>query len=810
MARSRPYLWPSHLLAVRSGYLERSVSSVVSFPAGSGKSVVAQLRIGATVARGGRTIYLAPTHALVHQVRSDLDAAFPDTIVADSLIDTGEYSEVESKLPSIAVMTPERCLALLGTDEAAFEGVETIVFDECHLIHPRGDGRDRRALDATLCLLRLTQVATEADVLLMSAMMANPSQLAEWLTKALGRSAQPLEITWKPTRQVRGCLVFPNEEIEALGTLLTEQKPLAEEAKRKRDARARKRGKKPKGRSASVPAAVKKRLVASPHALFSLRSTWATKSTEDYSLLQIREENVPLSAGRFWNLTANRNAVSSALAADFARAGIKTLVFTQARKACESIASEVARELAKHRSAPPELELETQLLGSASAELGGDSFSYADPGRLALSHHGLLLPPERLFNESRFKRDDGISVLCATSTLAQGMNLPAQAVVIAGEERFNAATGRSEILEAHELLNAAGRAGRAGFFSQGLVLVVPAQVVQFDPAEGKIGTRWIKLQEDLFSQSDQCLDIADPIEALLDRAQLGTAAYDDELNYLVDRLPLDDDGQLNLRARDFVGRSLSVFLAKKSEDVYTQQVEALLAFGRARKIPVSDWQLSLATSAGVQVGTIADLSNALAQTGLPGTVADSVDWMLTWMRSDPQKTLALLRLSNLERVLGTCPADASGKSKWVSSGLGTLENLFKLWLRGEPLIELERSLPKKGKSGNLGKLERARAFALGLAADFAYAVGLIAQVARAQEQQGAQPPTRDLSIAASCVREGHATAAGLALHYRLAGTASRVEVHGLLNELHLPADAETADFSKLRRLVAEAAEEASS
>jgi replicative superfamily II helicase len=59
-------------------------------------------------------------------------------------------------------------------------------------------------------------------------------------------------------------------------------------------------------------------------------------------------------------------------------------------------------------------------------------------------------------------------LLVATSTLAQGMNLPSEVVIIAGDSRFNQDANRMERLEAHELLNAAGRAGRAGEVSQGI------------------------------------------------------------------------------------------------------------------------------------------------------------------------------------------------------------------------------------------------------------------------------------------------------------------------------------------------------
>lgn len=55
----------------------------------------------------------------------------------------------------------------------------------------------------------------------------------------------------------------------------------------------------------------------------------------------------------------------------------------------------------------------------------------------AASHHSLLLREERELHESLFKRKDGLHALFVTSTLAQGMNLPSEVVIICGDSRFD-------------------------------------------------------------------------------------------------------------------------------------------------------------------------------------------------------------------------------------------------------------------------------------------------------------------------------------------------------------------------------------
>ena len=114
--------------------------------------------------------------------------------------------------------------------------------------------------------------------------------------------------------------------------------------------------------------------------------------------------------------------------------------------------------------------------------MGGADHLYmkVEEGRVKTAsavHHGLLLPDERRLVESLYKRPNELKVLAATSTVAQGMNFPSELVIIGEDSRFDKVTDTKEILEAQELLNAAGRAGRAGQNATGIVLVVPGKVM---------------------------------------------------------------------------------------------------------------------------------------------------------------------------------------------------------------------------------------------------------------------------------------------------------------------------------------------
>lgn len=94
-------------------------------------------------------------------------------------------------------------------------------------------------------------------------------------------------------------------------------------------------------------------------------------------------------------------------------------------------------------SPPIELtESEKERYDTAVDEIGsaGDVYLPVKDGQVtaaAIAHHGLLLPAERDLIEALYQREGGVRVLAATPTLAQGMSLPADPVIIAEDSRFD-------------------------------------------------------------------------------------------------------------------------------------------------------------------------------------------------------------------------------------------------------------------------------------------------------------------------------------------------------------------------------------
>ncbi len=262
LARERPFLWENHKDAVYTNFLNPGISAVLTLPTGAGKSTLAELKIASCLYSGRKVIYLVPTHALEDQVNRNLKRLFSEfepTIIEFG----GEYTDFdESNSFPILVMTPERCLTFFNINPDFFDSVGLVVFDEFHLIHGTSIKKDRRAIDAMYCLLSLFTYTPNADFLLISAMVENGEEIASWITQITHRECKIFSSTWKPTRQLHGCLVFEDDRINELQNKIREQKQITT--------------------SKTPPVNLKRELIIEPLCLFSLRNIWETEDDNDY------------------------------------------------------------------------------------------------------------------------------------------------------------------------------------------------------------------------------------------------------------------------------------------------------------------------------------------------------------------------------------------------------------------------------------------------------------------------------------------------------------------------------------------------
>ena len=144
------------------------------------------------------------------------------------------------------------------------------------------------------------------------------------------------------------------------------------------------------------------------------------------------------------------------------------LVFVGTRKSAQSEARKLGERLYKHLSKqdPEKLEKLSELsnrLSRGADSTVGDLLSQAVKGGVAFHHAGLRYEQRSLI-EQAFK-DGVLYCLCATPTLASGVNLPARRVLVRDLKRFE--DGMSRFLSVMEVRQMLGRAGRPKYDSKG-------------------------------------------------------------------------------------------------------------------------------------------------------------------------------------------------------------------------------------------------------------------------------------------------------------------------------------------------------
>jgi len=764
LAKDRPYLWENHFDVVQTEFLNPGISSVLTFPTGAGKSTISELKIASALLSGKKVIYLVPTHALREQISNNLKKVFTDYSTENTHEVDAEYTELELQ-QNIIVMTPERCFSLLGVNEVAFEDVGLIVFDEFHLIHGKGNSRDRRSIDAMFCLLFLFNVAPSADYLLISAMVENGEEIAGWISSVTGRQCLVFDSSWKPTRQMLGCLVFQDEDIVQLDRHITLTRREVS--------------------NLGPPKALQNSLHITPYVFYSLKNIWESVSNDDYHITSILNEKVLLSANRYWKLTPNRNEVAAQIAIHFGKLGIKTLVFVDNPIIANSTSKKIAVGLTSISNDDAQFRKSNKpLFDNLRSELGNLKYSYlSDDGNVGV-HHGMMLPIERQINELSFKNKSGLTVVVATATLAQGINLPAEIVIISGDDRYDEVKEERERIPPHELLNAAGRAGRAGMSSQGAVFLIPGEIVTVE--DDIISGRWWDLKDEVFSKSDQCLNITDPLEYFLD-SMSGDAPLDlSEKNIL---FRLKPEILPAARIKSLFDKSFYAYSsAAEDKAIFDGRVNDLIS--RRNELEesstVKDWIKDISIKTGIDPVVIKKLSKSIKKTGIDDmldfTIQELIEWFIDWLSADANHFENIFTKSytlvNFYKVL-----DLKKENRTIANIIKSSDVISTLlieYVTGAAYEQLDALIPAKSDSF----LSNSRNFVLRLIPDISFAFGLLALTIIERKQLN-DPETyipMNIRVLASCIREGFDEVEKLFYRYDKPQM-SRVQIHWEFNEL---------------------------
>jgi hypothetical protein len=266
-------------------------------------------------------------------------------------------------------------------------------------------------------------------------------------------------------------------------------------------------------------------------------------------------------------------------------------------------------------------------------------------------HTSAMLPFEQRACEIAFERGVAV-VMFATGTLAQGLNLPATAVVVGGTavgDRRLAETPEGRARTRAQLLNAIGRAGRAQIAARSISIVVPHSPLEIaaqpavDAAKGKAP---------FLESEDAAMEIGSRLAGLI------SASLDGTLDMRTMAVPeqtafafLSYTGEAG-DAEAVLSRSYAAHRAAAAEhaDTVAQTLRAL-GTGFLADADAPDWVATAAHRAGLTLPVVVEFER-IARSRLeneppPGTVDDWAQWLV--------KTLASFRSETLGVALKTDP-----------------------------------------------------------------------------------------------------------------------------------------------------------
>jgi ATP-dependent DNA helicase HFM1/MER3 len=149
--------------------------------------------------------------------------------------------------------------------------------------------------------------------------------------------------------------------------------------------------------------------------------------------------------------------------------GRQVLVFCPSKKSTETLASLLTQRVQVPRETFQHIRHNSSLI-TAAHDQSLRALLFKGMGY----HHSGLSPDDRALVEQLYL-DGSIYVLCSTSTLAHGMNLPAHLVIIKGTSCWRGGSRGYERTSKADVIQMLGRAGRPGMDDQGVAVIMTSR-----------------------------------------------------------------------------------------------------------------------------------------------------------------------------------------------------------------------------------------------------------------------------------------------------------------------------------------------
>lgn len=390
---------------------EENTGCVVSIPTSSGKTRIAEIAILDCITKneGSKVLYIAPFRSLAFEIENSLDEIFHSIGITISHLYGGSlFSKLDEKVideSDVIIATPEKAKAMLRGNNEILNQIKLVVIDEGHLL-----GADKRLIVNEIFYEELRYFIRQnaGRFLLLSAVLPNAEDLAQWLTNS---NENVFRENWRPSDERLGVLQWNGDSVDL---------------------------------------------------------NWRSTDTERNSFNPrfIVSEGQPLRPRQkkisFFPETKNQAIASTAyklrtFGPVLIFVGLKASVFAMAREYDKCLVGE-EEFIFKNQNDWRAFEL--ACIESYGVE--SEWLYFARKG--ILCHNGDLLadvrlPLERLMNKEKPR------VIIATSTLGQGVNLGISTVI------FATLYQAGELITSRDFWNIAGRAGRAFVDHEGKILV---------------------------------------------------------------------------------------------------------------------------------------------------------------------------------------------------------------------------------------------------------------------------------------------------------------------------------------------------
>lgn len=419
-------LWPSQMDALKDGLLLDTSNKIIKMPTSAGKTRIAELAIAHTLInnKNAKCIYVAPYRALVAELEETFLNIFGDLgFNITTIVGTYEMDPFEQQLAAdadILIVTPEKLDLLLRADSDFLNNVRLFILDEGHIIKEK-----KRGIKFELLLTRLKRKLTNTRFLFLSAVLSSET-INEFLQWFNAENNGLIKSDWRPSIQRYARLEW----------------------------NAKKNGV----------------LRYAPSNENKLLDTFVSGVISERKYKILNRNTGRMNTVTFPN-SSSKSSTAAELAFKFSELG-PVLVFCTQIKYVDSVANSLLTRIDLIKNIGTELPPYFQERSSRSAiiasELLGDGNQITKLLKNGIAiHHADLPDVLRRAIEIDF-RERQFQTIIATSTLAQGVNLPIRTVIIHSCRRY--VDDESIPISISDYWNIAGRAGRAGQETEGTII----------------------------------------------------------------------------------------------------------------------------------------------------------------------------------------------------------------------------------------------------------------------------------------------------------------------------------------------------